>query len=77
MNATTDTSTFLTDPGFRFTIRTVDGRVLRKLMPASRFLSVRGNYVGAVEPVRVDVVHMDNDGVQTWNIHLTKWFWSN
>lgn len=59
----------LKDPNVRFTIRTVTGHKLRKLMTAERFLSVRGKYLG--KDVLVDVENMNNDVIQTWDIWLT------
>lgn len=69
---------FLTNPEFRFTIRTLGGRGLafRKLMTADQFLAARGEYVGLVRPVRVDIARVGTADVQTWDIHLTKWFGS-
>lgn len=65
---------FLTDGRYRFTIHTLEGQGLRKLMTADRFLEVRSQYVGLTRPVRVEVIHMDKAGSQTWDISLSKWF---
>lgn len=65
----------LASDDYRFTIREVGGRELRKLLPRERFGVVQSKYFG--REVRVDVLDTRDDSVQTWSIDLGKYFGSN